>query len=212
MTAIRTLAFTVAFYLWSLVLSILMLPLLVCPWRWTMAMFRFWGRSIFLLLAVFAGVKVEVRGREHLPKGAALVAAKHQCMFDVFAQFVWLDDSCWVMRKELMRIPFFNLYAWKVRMIVLDREGGSNALRKLVRDARERVAEAPRPVAIFPEGTRGKPGVAGTYQPGVAGLYRDLELPCHPVATNSGVHWPMPGKNRPPGAIVFEYLRRSQPA
>jgi 1-acyl-sn-glycerol-3-phosphate acyltransferase len=205
MTALRTLTFTLAFYLWSTVLAICMLPLLICPWRWTMAAFRFWGRSIFLLLAVFAGVKVELRGREHMPQGRALVAAKHQCMFDVFAQFAWVDDCCWVMRKELMRIPLFGFYAAKVRMIVLDREGGSTALRRLIRDARDRLVD-PRPVMIFPEGHRGVPGVAGDYQPGVAGLYRDLELACHPVATNSGVHWPMPGKSRPTGTIVFEYL------
>jgi len=205
MQAARTLLFTLVFWLWSIVIATLMLPLLVCPWRWTMAAFRFWARSIFVLLTVLAGVKVELRGREHMPKARSLVAAKHQCMFDVFAQFAWMDDCCWVMRKELMRIPLFGFYAAKVRMIVLDREGGSSALRQLIRDARDRLAD-PRPVMIFPEGHRGVPGVAGDYHPGIAGLYRDLELPCHPVATNSGVHWPMPGKHRPPGTIVFEYL------
>ena len=205
MIALRSGLFVALFYLWSALLAFPMLPLLVCPRRWTQAAFRFWSRGVFWLLLVCCDIRVELRGREHVPAGRAIVAAKHQCMFDVFAQFVWLADSCFVMRKELMRIPFFGWFAWKAGMIVVDREGGSAALRKLVRDARTRLVD-PRPLVIFPEGHRGEPGHAGDYQPGVAGLYRDLDLPTHPVATNSGVHWPAHGFLRRPGTIVFEYL------
>ena len=210
MIALRSILFIALFYLWSAVLGTLMLPLLACPRRWTLAAFRLWSRVVTALLAICCDIRVEVRGRERLPTGRALVAAKHQCMFDVFAQFAWLDDSCFVMRKELMRIPFFGWYAWKSGMIVLDREGGSSALRKLIRDARARLVD-PRPVVIFPEGHRGEPGHAGDYQPGVAGLYRDLELTCYPVATNSGMHWPAHGFLRRPGTIVFEFLEPIPP-
>jgi 1-acyl-sn-glycerol-3-phosphate acyltransferase len=179
--------------------------LLVCPWRWTLVGFRIWTHGVFVLLRVCCNIKVELRGRENMPKGRAIVAPKHQTMFDVFAQFAWLDDASFVMRKELMRIPFFGWYAAKGGMIVLDREGGSAALRKLIADARDRLKDV-RPIVIFPEGHRGEPGVAGQYHPGVAGLYRDLELTCCPVATNSGVHWPASGFLRKPGVIVFEYL------
>lgn len=205
MIFVRSLLFVALFYLWSAVLGILMLPLLLCPRGWTMHAFRFWSHGVFALLRVCCDIRVELRGREHVPTGRALVAAKHQCMFDVFAQFVWLRDPCIVMRKELMRIPFFGWYAAKSGMIVIDREGGSASLRKLVRDARARLAE-PRELLIFPEGHRGEPGVAGDYLPGVAGLYRDLDLPTFPVATNSGVHWPAHGFLRRPGLIVFEFL------
>jgi 1-acyl-sn-glycerol-3-phosphate acyltransferase len=203
---VRSVLFLAGFYLWSAVLAILMLPLLVLPWRWTLGGFRLWATGVIVLLRICCNIRVELRGRDHMPKpGRALVAPKHQCMFDVFAQFVWLDDACFVMRKELMRIPFFNLYAWKAGMVVLDREGGAGALRKLIKDGRDRLKD-PRPLLIYPEGTRGEPGHAGAYHPGVAGLYRDLELTTYPVATNSGVHWPAHGFLRKPGTIVFEYL------
>ena len=205
MTLIRSLIFIIVFYLWSAVLVIGSLPLMVCPRRWTLAIFKFWALGIFVQLRVICGIKVELRGRELMPKGRAIVASKHQCMFDVFAQFVWLEDSCFVMRKELMRIPFFNLYAWRAGMVVVDRDGGAKALRDMLAQARDRLKD-PRPLVIFPEATRGEPGVAGDYHPGVAGLARDLELTTHPVATNSGVHWPAHGFLRRPGTIVFEYL------
>jgi 1-acyl-sn-glycerol-3-phosphate acyltransferase len=203
---IRSLIFVFAFYLWTAVLAILtVVPVVVGPWRWTLAIFRFWAIGVIVLLRAICDVKVELRGRELMPKGRAIIAPKHQCMFDVFAQFAWLDDSCFVMRKELMRIPIFGLYARKAGMVVLDREGGSKALRDMLAQARARLKDV-RPLVIFPEGHRGEPGVAGDYHPGVAGLARDLELPTYPVATNSGVHWPAHGFIRKPGTIVFEYL------
>ncbi len=206
MILVRSILFMAAFYLWSAALSILCLPTLLTPRGALTSAFAFWARGVIVLLRVCCDIRVEVRGREHIPTGRALIAAKHLCMFDVFAQFAWLPDSCFVMRKELMRIPFFGWYARKARMIVVDREGGARALKDLVRAGQDRLAEAPRQLVIFPEGTRGEPGVAGTYQPGVAGLYRDLGLPVHLLATNSGAHWPAHGFVRRPGTIVFEYL------
>ena len=205
MIFVRSLVFILVFYLWSAVLAIGCLWLMVCPRRWTLGVFKLWTLGIIVQLRVICGIKVELRGREHMPNGRAIVASKHQCMFDVFAQFAWLEDSCFVMRKELMRIPFFNLYAWKAGMVVVDREGGARALRDMLAQARARLKD-PRPLVIFPEATRGEPGSTGGYHPGVAGLSRDLELSTCPVATNSGVHWPAHGFLRRPGTIVFEYL------
>jgi 1-acyl-sn-glycerol-3-phosphate acyltransferase len=117
-----------------------------------------------------------------------------------------------VLRQELMRIPIFSWWAWKCRMIVIDREGGAKTLRKLLADTRQRLKEAPdRQIFIFPEGTRGVPGVPGDYHPGVAFLYRELDLPCVPIALNSGVHWPAHGILRRPGTIVFEFLEPIPP-
>ena len=72
-------------------------------------------------------------------------------------------------------------------------------------DAQDRLKRA-RQVVIFPEGTRGEPGVASEYKPGVAALYRELGMPCTPLALNAGVHWPAHGFLRTPGTIVFEFL------
>lgn len=210
MVAVRSLIYVVLFYLWSAALAILWTPMLLGPGRWTLAMFSFWGRGILVLLKVCCGIEVVVRGRQHVPAGAALVAPKHQCMLDVFAQFTVLPASVYVMKKELAWIPWFSWYAHKVRTIVIDRSAQANALRQMVREAKQRFAEE-RQVVIFPEGTRTEPGAPGDYKPGIAALYRELDVPVHPVATNSGVHWPKHGFLRRPGTIVFEYLEPIPP-
>lgn len=209
MTALRSLAFVALFYLWSASVAILITPLLLAPRTWVLRALDLWSRGVIALLRI-CDIRVEVRGLEHMPRGKALVAPKHQCMFDVFAQFAWLPDSCFVLKKELMWIPFFGWYAQKARMIVVDREAQAAALKKLVRDTEDRLKED-RQLVIFPEGTRGEPGVRGSYKPGIAALYRELNLPVHPVATNSGVHWPKHGFLRKPGVIVFEYLEPIPP-
>lgn len=208
--AVRSLVFVVAFYLWSLAYVITILPLLFAPPRVMVKSWIPWSVGIRVLLRVICGIRVELRGRQHMPTGAGLVAPKHQCMFDVFAQFAWLPHSCFVTKKELMWIPFLGWYAAKARMIVVDRAGHATALKKMVREARERFADN-RQLVIFPEGTRGTPGAPGDYKPGIAALYRELEVPVHPVATNAGVHWPAHGFLRRPGTIVFEYLEPIPP-
>jgi 1-acyl-sn-glycerol-3-phosphate acyltransferase len=209
---VRSLAFTLAFYLWTLVAAIVFLPVLVMPRRYAQGSLKVWGAVVTWLLRVICGVRVEVRGHEHAPTGAALVASKHQCMFDIFGSFSLVPDASYVLRQELMRIPIFSWWAWKCQMIVIDREGGAKTLRKLLADSRQRLTDAPdRQIFIFPEGTRGTPGAPGEYQPGVAFLYRELDLPCVPIALNSGVHWPAHGIIRRPGTIVFQFLEPIPP-
>jgi 1-acyl-sn-glycerol-3-phosphate acyltransferase len=206
---VRSLIYVLLFYLWTALIAIVCTPILLGPTRWTLAMFDLWSRVVVGLLVV-CGVRVEVRGREHMPRGPALIAPKHQCMLDVFAQFGVLPSSCFVMKKELMWIPWFGWYALKVKSIIVDREAGASALRKLVREATAVFADN-RQVVIFPEGHRMEPGAAPDYKPGIAALYREIDVPVHPVATNSGVHWPAHGFIRHPGTIVFEYLEPIPP-
>ena len=209
MIVIRSLLYVALFYLWTALVAVVCTPILLGPSSWTLAMFHLWGRGVVRLLAV-CGVRVEVRGGEHIPTGPALVAPKHQCMLDVFAQFTWLPASVFVMKKELNWIPWFGWYAAKVGTIDIDRGAGASALKQMVREAKALFARG-RQVVIFPEGHRGEPGIAGEYKPGVAALYRELAVPVHPVATNSGVHWPAHGLIRRPGTIVFEYLEPIPP-
>lgn len=201
----RSLLFTLWLYLGMALFAVGCSPALLMPHRQAMGVVKAWARFTLWGLRHIAGVQVVARGLEHRPSGAALVAAKHQGMLDVIAPFVLLDDPCFVMKKELMPLPFFGWFAWKTGMIAVDRAAGAKALKDMVKQARRRLAEG-RQIVIFPEGTRQAPGAAPDYKPGVAAIYRDLEGPCWPVATNSGVHWPAHGFRRHPGVVVFEFL------
>jgi len=207
---VRSILFSFFAYIWFLLVAVGCTPLLLFPDKVILGMFRVWGTGNHILLRIFCNIRVEVRGTQYIPHGAALVAPKHQSMLDVFAQFTWLPASAFVTKKELMGIPWFSWYAKRVRMIEVDRSAGAAALRKLVKDATDRFAEG-RQVVIFPEGHRGPPGVPGDYKPGIAALYREIDVSVYPVATNSGVHVSPNGFFRKSGLIVFEYLEPIPP-
>lgn len=197
--------FTAYMYLSMAVLGVLCSPILLGPRRWTLGLVKFWSRSVLGALRLLCGVSVEVRGREHMPAAGGFIAAKHFAMLDTIAPLEVLPDAAYVLKRELMRLPFWGWYTSKLDMLPIDREGGSKALRAMVTGARDRIADG-RQVLIFPEGTRQEPGAAPDYKPGVAGLYRELEAPCTPLVTNSGLYWPAHGYLRFPGRVVFEFL------
>ena len=201
MTFLRSLLFFVYFALVSVVLHIAALPTLLLPRLTVVRISQAWSRAIFWGLKWIAGCDFEVRGA--IPKGAVLVAAKHMSMWDTLALYMLLDDVCVVVKRELLSIPFYGWYIKRSGVIGIDRAAGASALRQMAKQAGQMVA-ASRPIAIFPEGTRVKPGAAPDYKPGVAGLYALTGIPCVPVALNSGQFWQGFTKQR--GTIVIDFL------
>ncbi|MGH6833632.1 MAG: lysophospholipid acyltransferase family protein [Methyloceanibacter sp.] len=180
-------------------------PLLFGPRRWAMAALGVHARFELWLLKVIIGTKLEVRGQEKLPKGACLVASKHQSAWETFALIPLFRDPALLMKRELFWIPFHDWFSHKFEMIPVDRDKGPAALRRMLREARRRVADG-REIIIFPEGTRRPPGAPPDYKTGVILLYEALGIPCVPVALNSGLFWPRRSTERRPGTIVVEFL------
>jgi 1-acyl-sn-glycerol-3-phosphate acyltransferase len=206
MTFLRSAIFFLWFAFISATLSILCLPLLLGPREGGGWLGRTWSRLTFWGLRVFAGIDYEVRGT--IPRERALIAIKHMSMWDTCAIYTLLDDPAIVLKRGLLSIPFYGWYLLKAGMIPIDRDGKASALRNMVAAAKAELARG-RSVVIFPEGTRKKPGAAPDYKPGVAGLYGQLDLPCVPVALNSGVFWT--GFIKKPGTIVIEFLEPIPP-
>ena len=207
---IRALLFTLVFYINTAVFLILGSPLLLAPRSWAMAGLKAHARASLFWQRLIVGTRLEVRGLENLPAGACLVAAKHQSAWDTFALVPLLADPAIVMKAELGLIPFYGWFSHKFRHVLVRRDRGPAALRQLIRDAKDRAAQG-RQVLIFPEGTRRAPGAPPDYKPGVVALYEGLELPCVPVALNSGLFWPRRSLQRHPGTIVVELLPAIQP-
>lgn len=202
---IRSYGFAAAFYVVTAIILLFGSPLLFGPRRWAMAGLKAHAKTVLWLLRWLVGTKYEVRGREHIPKGAALIACKHQSAWETFALIPLLHDPALIMKAELMQIPFYGWFSYKFRMIPVRREAGPVALRTMVREARER-CKAGRHIVIFPEGTRRPPGARPSYKSGVNLLYDALKVPCCPVALNSGLYWPRDSWRRRPGTIVIEFL------
>ncbi len=205
MTAVRSLLFNLLFFGWSIVLMLLCLPLLLLPRSATYAAGRLWTRGTLFLLRAVVGLRHEFRGLEHRFPGPAIYAVKHQSAWETLVFPLLLHEPAYVLKRELIWVPLFGWFMWKCGMPAIDRSAGASALRKLVEEGRRVIAEA-RPLVIYPQGTRIEPGAAAPYQPGVAALYAQLDLPVVPVALNSGVYWGRRSFQKKPGLIVLEFL------
>jgi 1-acyl-sn-glycerol-3-phosphate acyltransferase len=201
----RSLLFNVLFYLTTALFVVIGSPLLFAPRSWAMAALAIHGRFELWLLKSIVGTRLEVRGKQKLPGGACLVAAKHQSAWETFALIPLFRDPALLMKRELFWIPFHGWFSHKFEMIPVDRDKGPSALRRMLREAKKRVADG-REIIIFPEGTRRAPGAPPDYKTGVVLLYEALGVPCVPVALNSGVFWPRRSLTRKPGTIVVEFL------
>ena len=209
MTLIRSAIFLLYFALMTAVLAIAFLPSLVMSRAGAAWLGRHWSLASFWGLRVFAGTCYEVRGA--VPPKGVLVAVKHMSMWDTMAVYALLDDPAIVLKRSLLNIPFYGWYLNKARMIPIDREGKASALRAMAAAARAEIAQG-RSIAIFPEGTRKRPGAPPDYKPGVAGLYGQLAVPCYPVALNSGLFWTGPmGFLKRKGTILVEFLEPIPP-
>jgi 1-acyl-sn-glycerol-3-phosphate acyltransferase len=205
MIAIRSAIFNVLFYVNLVLFLVLGSWLFICPRIWAIRALQVWARTSIWLLKVICGTKMEVRGREHIPQGACMIAGKHQSFWETFAILPLLDDPCMVLKKELTYIPLFGWFALKFKMIAVERSAGSAALKKLVARAKEEKARG-RQIVIMPEGTRRAPDDPPDYKPGAAALYAALNVPCVPFGLNAGLFWPRRKFLRHPGTIVIEFL------
>lgn len=203
---IRARAFLAAFYVWTAVLATLALPIFLLPQRGIFIVQVVWAHGVFFLLRWIGGVRQEITGWEKIPDGPVLFASKHQSAWDTIVFFlVRKPPPTFFFKKELLKIPIYGRFCTHSGMVPVDREAGARAMRSVLKMAAERLAEG-RSLVLFPEGTRVPVGIQGKYQPGVAGIYKYLDVPVVPVALNSGLFWPKAGPTGRTGTLRMEFL------
>jgi 1-acyl-sn-glycerol-3-phosphate acyltransferase len=203
--ALRSLVFNALFYLMLLAYFVVALPTLLMP-RWgIMRLARHWARTNLWLLRIVCRIDVAWRGLDKIPPGAALVGAKHQSTWETFALLTVLREPTFIVKRELLWIPFYGWFARHAGMIPVDRGGGKAVLVAMTARARAALLEG-RQIVVFPEGTRRPPGAEPKYKFGIAHLYAEGVAPCVPIALNAGLFWPRRKFLRYPGTVTVEVL------
>jgi 1-acyl-sn-glycerol-3-phosphate acyltransferase len=207
MVVIRSLVFNFAFYLSLVVQMIVWTPFyFLAPRHLAWFVPKFWSRSSLWLQKVLAGTRTEITGTENLPDGPFILAPKHQSFWDAIAFFPYLEDPLYILKRELLWIPFFGWYVAKMRMIPVDRGKRSIALKAVIAATNAEMARNPRQLIIYPEGTRRAPGDVPDYKYGIVELYAGLNVPVVPVAHMAGLYWPRRKFLRFPGTIRARFL------
>ncbi len=209
MNAIRSIVFNIFYIFGSLFWSLVLLWAFAFPPRKCTAIISaIYGGYIALIERWIMGLKLEIRGLEHLPKsGGYIIASKHQSAYETLKlpfmkQF---DYPVIVLKKELTKLPLWGMYPKRMGLIAIDRGQGMESMRAMIDGCRKAIADH-RSIAIFPQGTRVKPGEVKPYKAGLSKIYKDLQVPIVPMALNSGVYWGRNSFFKKPGTVVFEFL------
>ncbi|HEX4695401.1 lysophospholipid acyltransferase family protein [Sphingomonas sp.] len=190
MTLIRNVAFVLVFYGLSVPI-VLLAPLSALFGRRALIGYATgWARFHRWCARWLLGIRARYDGPR--PAGQVFFAAKHQSMFETLDLIVEMDSPAVIMRREFARIPVWGWAAQRYGIILVDRAASSKALRALMREAKK-AKESGRSVLLFPEGTRVRPGEQPPLKSGFAGLYKMLDLPVAPIATDIGRLWPKGG-------------------
>ncbi len=190
MLLLRSLLYQLFLLLSSILFSIAML---LAHWirrpRWVSQLARRWGLSNLAALRLICRLDYRLHGFENLPDTNSIVLAKHQSAWETIALRGLLpSEQSWVLKQELMRLPFFGWAMGCLQPIAIDRSAGRRAVVQLVREGGQRLA-AGRWVVIFPEGTRVAPGTRRPYAIGGALLAEQTGYPVVPIAHNAGYFW-----------------------
>jgi 1-acyl-sn-glycerol-3-phosphate acyltransferase len=186
---------------------VIWLPGLLMHRRVSLELGRAWGRTSLWYLDKICGMKIEWRGLGNIPPegGAFIVACKHQSVWETFVLPIKFPDFSYILKEELIRIPFFGWHLRAAEQIGVDRAKGGKILPQLVEKSKRIFAQG-RQLFIFPEGTRRPAGAPPEYKFGIAHLYDQTNVPALPVAINAGLFWPRRSFLIYPGTAVIEFL------
>lgn len=186
----------------ALVITVVPTPLLYpFPKRFHRAFLGYWAPMCLRWLKFTCNLDYRVKGAENIPHGPAIILAKHQSAFETVALQAIFPPQTWVLKKELMRIPFLGWSLAMLQSIPIDRSAGKKALRQVVEQGTDRLQQGIW-LVIFPEGTRVAPGITGRYGIGGAMLACKSGYPVVPVAHNAGEFWPKQGFRKRTGTIT----------
>ncbi len=178
-------------------LAVLMFPF---PFNLRYRFISSWGRFNIWWLGVICNLRYEIEGIENLPKETAVVFCKHASTWETFALQCFLPPQTWVLKQELLRVPFFGWALAMLKPVAIDRASGRKALKQLVERGTDCLEDG-RWLIVFPEGTRMPPGKMRRFGFGASMLAEKSGHPVVLIAHDAGHYWPRHGMLKKPGVI-----------
>jgi 1-acyl-sn-glycerol-3-phosphate acyltransferase len=205
MTSLRSKAFDILLGGWTALFGLIIPVFLFVGAGRVRAATRVWVAGVLNLLRHVVGLGHVEIGTDNRPLEACLIVSNHQSTWETIAFLALFPDVAIVAKEELLKIPVFGWYLRHSPMITIDREFGTQALRRMVEGAKEALAQG-RPVLLFPEGTRKSPDEPIDFKRGVELLYGRLDVPVLPVVVNSGRFWGIDKAPKRAGTITVSCL------
>lgn len=201
MLILRSLVFSLGQWLFTPIFSVL--ALLTFPFNRIRRnqIISAWARIMLWWLALTCNISYEVKGAQNIPSSPCVILAKHQSAWETLAFQLIFPPQAYVMKRELLWIPFFGWGLAMTSPIAIQRSAGREALKQLIQLGQQRLSQGLW-VVVFPEGTRIAPGKKSKFHIGGAWLASGTKATVLPVAHNAGLHWAKNSWLKKPGVIT----------
>jgi 1-acyl-sn-glycerol-3-phosphate acyltransferase len=199
---LASLVFTIFMMVWTLFFGLVYcIVCLFLPWRGRFRMAGVMTHVVFFALRVLCGLRHTVEGRENLPEGNHVIFMKHSSTWETYGIMTLFPPLVWVMKREILWIPFVGWGCLLARCIAINRKGGASAVNQVLAQGRRRMERLGAWILVFPEGTRMAAGETRRY--GASGALLAAQQGCKivPVAHNAGYFWPRRGLLKKRGTI-----------
>ena len=199
---VRSSLFWVGFALSILVFSLLSPIQFLFSERFNRKIVRSWGFVNLWWLRITCNLTYQIQGKEHLPNQAVVIISNHQSTFETLIFPRLIDRVTWVIKRELLLVPFFGWGLFHTKPIAINRKDGRSSVAQIKQLGKERLDDGIS-IVIFPEGTRLNANAQVPYKAGGGILATHAEVPVLPVAHNAGFFWPRHSFLKYPGVVTF---------
>ena len=209
---LRNILFSFFFFFGILIISVIFIPTFFLPQKFVLFGGKLMGYWSSFCLKFFLSTKIIIKGKENLIKNQKFfIAASHQSMFETFFLQTIFNSPVFILKKELLLIPIFGWYLKKIGSISIQRNKVTKDNISFFNDISKIINNTNRPLIIFPQATRVLPTDRPNFKKGVGRIYQELNIPCQPVAINSGYVWPKKGWKTANKTITISILEPVSP-
>ena len=209
---IRNFLFSLFFFLGIILISIAFIPTFFLPQKIVLIGGRAMGYWASFCLRVFLSTTIIIKGKENIiNNGKFFIAASHQSMFETFFLQTIFNSPVFILKKELLIIPIFGWYLKKIGSISIKRNRIAKENLGFFDEIVKLVNTSNRPLIVFPQGTRLLPEDRSSFKKGVSRIYEKLNIPCQPIAINSGYIWPKKGIKKINSNLTISILKSIEP-
>ena len=201
MLFLRSLIYAIGMWIFTPLFMTSALLIAPLPARTRYCYISIWAKTMLWWLRITCNISHRIIGAENIPNHPSIILSKHQSAWETLAFQTIFPPQVWVLKRELLWIPFFGWGLALTSPIAINRSAGREALKQLVTQGKDRLKRGFW-VVIFPEGTRIAPHATSKFHIGGAWLASHTQATVVPVAHNAGEFW---GKNsfiKKPGVIT----------
>ena len=208
MKMIRNIIFSIFFFLGIILISLIFFPSFFLPQSIVIFGGKIMGYWTSFCLKFFLSTKIIIKGRENIISNEKFfIASSHQSMFETFYLQTIFNAPVFILKNELLSIPIFGWYLKKIGSIAIKRNKVTKDNLGFLEDIIELINSSKRPLIIFPQGTRVLPHERPKFKKGSVRIYQKLDIPCLPIAINSGNVWPKIGPKQSHKTITISILK-----